>query len=94
MFFKKKYNIPLRRCSFCHGKAEIQRVGDAKQYLLYKCSSCYQTPVRYHEAKTSEIEARKVWNTRSEEAEYILSVYAHSKNTIFTREDTKRRNEA
>ena len=89
MFFKKKYDAPLRRCAFCYGLADIQRVGDEKQYLVYKCSNCRETPVRHHEARTSEREARKVWNTRTEEAEYILSVYGHSKSFIFTRKDTK-----
>jgi hypothetical protein len=92
MFFKKKYDVPLCRCAFCHGLADIQRVGDAKQYLVYKCSNCGETPVRFHEARNTEQEARKIWNERTKEAEYVLSVYAHSKSTIFTRKDTARRN--
>ena len=92
MCIKKKSVAPLRRCAFCHSFAEIHRVGDAKQFLVYKCSNCGETPVRYYEAKTTEQKARNIWNKRTEEAEYIMSVYAHSKSTIFTREDTERRN--
>ena len=92
MFNKKKSVDTLRRCAFCHGFAEIYRVGDAKQFLVYKCQNCGETPVRYYEAKGTELKARNVWNKRTEEAEYIMSVYAHSKSTIFTRKDTERRN--
>lgn len=91
MFFKKKSIEPLRYCAFCKGVPRLSRCGDQKEFLVYQCSHCYETPVRYGEARVSERGARKVWNKRTEEAEYVLAIYQRigAKTTIFTSEDAE-----
>lgn len=91
MFFKKKPIEPLRNCAFCGGIPRLSRCGDQKEFLVYQCSHCYETPVRYHEARVSERGARKVWNKRTEEAEFVLAIYKRIgvKTRILTSEDAK-----
>jgi hypothetical protein len=90
MFFKKKPIEPLRNCAFCGGIPRLTRCGDQKEFLVYQCSHCYESPVRFHEARVSEKGARERWNTRTEEAEYVLNIYNRlgRKTTILTSEDT------
>ena len=91
MFFKKKPIEPLENCAFCKGIPRLSRCGDQKELLVYQCSKCYETPVRMGEARVSEKEARKVWNKRTKEAEFVLAIYKRIgvKTTILTSEDAK-----
>ena len=74
-FFKKKIPEPLRNCAFCGGEPRLTKCGDHKEFLVYQCFNCYETPVRLHEASVCEFSARRLWNQRTEEAEYIISTY-------------------
>jgi hypothetical protein len=73
--FKKKAVEPIRTCAFCSGVPKLTKCGDQKEYYVYLCSSCYETPVGYDEARVSESAARKIWNQRTEEAEAIIKRY-------------------
>lgn len=75
--FKKKSPEPIRPCAFCSGIPKLTKCGDQKEYFVYLCSMCYETPVRFHEARVSESAAKKIWNQRTEEAEYIIRKYNH-----------------
>ena len=79
--FKKKPIEPLRNCPFCGGSPRLSECGNQKEYKVYMCSYCYETPVQYHEARVSESGARKIWNQRAEEAECIIRTY---KRVIYT----------
>ena len=57
----------LRKCFECHVTPELRRVGDWKQYLVYVCPQCNDTPVRSGEARLTERGARKIWNKRVDE---------------------------
>lgn len=59
----------LKLCPFCGGEPELRRVGDNKQYNVYFCSQCGQTPVRCGEATMTQRGARKMWNKRVSERE-------------------------
>jgi hypothetical protein len=76
----------LRKCAFCGSKPKLCRCGDHKEYVVYQCSRCDETPVRLDEARVSESGARKIWNKRTEEAEHILNIYKRltAQTTIFT----------
>lgn len=54
----------LKPCPKCGGKAKLMRCGDQKEFLVYICSECLKTPVRYDEARITERGARKMWNRR------------------------------
>lgn len=84
--FKKKSLEPLRLCAFCGGVPKLTKCGDHKKYFVYLCSECYETPVRFNEAQVSESAAKKLWNYRTEEAEYIIRKYNHimTSQTKFT----------
>ena len=92
MFFKKKSVEPLRNCAFCGGVPRLSRCGDQKEFLVYNCANCYETPVRYNEARVTEKEARKIWNKRTEEAEYVLDIYHRvgRSTTILTTSEAKK----
>ena len=89
--FKKKPIEPLRNCAFCGGIPRLTKCGDQKQFLVYQCSHCYETPVRFWEARVSEKAARKIWNERTENAEFVLNTYRRlgAKTTVLTSEDTE-----
>jgi hypothetical protein len=72
--FKKKPTEPIRTCLFCNGTPRLTKCGDQKEYFVYLCSKCHETPVRGWDARISKLEARKVWNKRTEEAEFILNI--------------------
>lgn len=55
----------LKPCPYCGGEAELFHCGDQKNYLIYRCSECYKTPVHFDEARITEAGARKVWNRRA-----------------------------
>lgn len=77
--FEKRLRI-LKDCAFCGGKPKLARCGDQKEYFVYRCSICYETPVMFHEARMCEFSARKTWNERTEAARYILNVYSWVKS--------------
>lgn len=65
----------IRACAFCGGMPRLIKCGDQKEYFAYLCSFCYESPVRLDEARLTPEEARKIWNKRTEEAEYIINAY-------------------
>lgn len=79
--FKKKVPEPLRACAFCGGTPKLCSCGDQKEYNVYMCSSCFETPVHYDEARVCESAAKAIWNQRTEEAEYIIRIYNHVVST-------------
>lgn len=89
--FKKKSINSIKSCAFCSGAPKLAKCGDQKEYYVYLCSSCYETPVRSDEARVSESGARKIWNRRTEEAEYIIRTYNRviASQTKFTSSDAK-----
>lgn len=70
--FKKKLPEPLRPCAYCKGTPKLCRCGDHREFLVYLCSVCYETPVRLNEARVSEKGARQIYNKRTAEAERII----------------------
>jgi hypothetical protein len=49
----------------CHDiPPALYKVGDQKEYLVYMCPKCFRTPVRYNEARLTEMGARMIWNKR------------------------------
>ena len=75
-FFKKKPIEPLEGCAYCKGAPKLMKIGDKKQYFVYKCSNCFTAPALFDEAKRSERGAREMWNKRTKEAQRILDVAA------------------
>lgn len=71
---KKRLLKPLRPCAFCGSEPKLTKCGDHKEYFVYLCSKCHETPVRSYDARISKLEARKVWNQRTEDAEFILNI--------------------
>jgi hypothetical protein len=72
---KKKPVEPIRTCAFCGGIPRLTKCGNQKEYLVYQCANCYETPVRLDEARLTESAARKIWNERTEFAEYIIKAH-------------------
>lgn len=60
--------IDLKPCPFCGGYPEPIRVGDMKQYVVYRCEDCKKTPVPHCEASLTGRGAAKVWNRSVEKA--------------------------
>jgi hypothetical protein len=87
MFFKKKSVESLMNCAFCGGAPRLIKCGDQREFLVYQCSRCFETPVRFWEAKLSERAARKYWNQRTLEAAYIINIYNWVKRGLKNRED-------
>ena len=56
----------LKKCPFCGGEAQLKMVGEMKYLLMYKCEnkSCFHTPLRGCDARSTERDARKIWNKR------------------------------
>jgi hypothetical protein len=79
--FEKKPRV-LMDCVFCGGKPRLARCGDQKEFFIYQCSCCYETPVMFHEARLCEFGARKIWNERTEAARHIISIYNWVKGHI------------
>lgn len=51
----------LKPCPYCGCKeSDIRLVGDNKSLLVYICSCCGKTPVRFSEAKPTIKEAVKI----------------------------------
>lgn len=49
-------------CPYCAGAPEPVRVGDWKQFWIYVCPTCRNTPVLYHSARLTKRSAVKEWN--------------------------------
>lgn len=60
--------IILKPCPVCGGYPQPIRVGDRKQYVVYRCEDCKETPVPYYEASITGYGAMKVWNRHVEKA--------------------------
>ena len=71
---ERKETVELPNC-FCGGKPRLARCGDQKEFFIYQCSCCYETPVMFHEARLCEFGARKIWNERTEAARYTINIY-------------------
>ena len=56
--------VKLKPCPFCGGQPEIARVGDDKQYVIYRCSQCHKTPLKGDDARLTPWGARRMWNRR------------------------------
>lgn len=56
----------LKPCKRCGGQAELVRVGDMKQYFVYRCSSCNEYHERFWEASLTPWGAKRIWNRRSD----------------------------
>lgn len=58
----------LKPCPYCGGEAQLKVVGDMKHLLIYECEnkSCFGTPLRGGDARSTERGARKIWNRRVE----------------------------
>lgn len=84
--FKKRQQKPLRACAFCGGEPILIKCGNHKEFVVYQCSRCYETPVGFDEARVCEQAARRIWNDRTEEAERTLNIYKRimASTTIFT----------
>lgn len=84
--FKKREPKPLSVCAYCGGEPRLVKCGNHKEYIVYQCSCCYETPVRLDEARVCEAAARNIWNKRTEEANYVLNIYKRimAESTIFT----------
>lgn len=74
---KRKNIEPLKNCAFCGGAPKLIRCGDQKEFVTYICSKCFETPVRLDEASICEFSARRRWNQRTDEAEYVIRCYNH-----------------
>lgn len=57
-------NRDLRNCPFCGEKPELSRVGDNKQFLVYRCLKCRRTPLVNGDARRTATSAREIWNWR------------------------------
>ncbi len=76
----------LRACAYCGGEPRLTKCGDHKEFVVYQCSRCYETPVRLDEARLCEAAARNIWNKRTDDAEYVLNTYKRimASTTTFT----------
>ena len=59
--------LKLKKCPFCGRKAQLRIVGDMKHLLMYVCKNkdCSDTPLRGCDARSTERDARKIWNKRT-----------------------------
>lgn len=69
-------NKHLNRCPYCGGEPKLTKCGNQKEYLVYLCSICHETPVRLDEARVSEHLARRIWNERAADALFYIRTYA------------------
>jgi hypothetical protein len=73
--FKKKPLLMPRSCPFCGGKPRISRCGDQREFLVVRCSKCYETPVQFDEARITPIGAVNIYNKSADLAERIIRTY-------------------
>lgn len=57
----------LEKCKHCGGDPVLVKVGDWKQFYVYFCSHCWDTPVYLHEARITPWGAARIWNKRTRE---------------------------
>lgn len=57
--------IILKHCPLCGGHPQPIRVGDRKQYVVYRCEDC---TLPCYEASITGYGAMKVWNLHVEKA--------------------------
>ena len=62
-FWNSNPPVKLKDCT-CGGKPELQQVGNNKEYLVYRCSKCHNTPAKLNEARVIVSGAARVWNRR------------------------------
>ena len=67
--------MPIKNCAFCGGTPRLIKCGLHREYLVYQCSECYESPVQFDEASLCEFRARILWNKRTEEARHIINTY-------------------
>lgn len=63
----KKSKEPILPCPYCGGQPILKIVGDNKEYVVYVCSNCYETPVHIDEARCTLSGAKRIWNKRVKE---------------------------
>ena len=68
-------SLPIENCVFCGGAPRLIKCGNQKEYLVYQCSECYESPVHLDEASLCEFSARSLWNRRTIEAKHIINTY-------------------
>lgn len=70
----------LTKCPYCGGEPKLTKCGDQKEYFVYLCSNCNETPVRLDEARVTERGASRIWNKRVADALFYIKTYErHSK---------------
>lgn len=52
----------LKPCPICGGNPKKRCVGDNKQYIVYFCEICGNTPVGFANARRTNLFARIEWN--------------------------------
>ena len=57
----------LLPCKYCGGSPKLTKCGDQKEFVVYLCSKCFETPVHFDEARLTECGARRIWNKRTRE---------------------------
>ena len=84
-------SLPIENCAFCGGAPRLIKCGNQKEYLVYQCSECYESPVQLDEASLCEFSARRLWNRRTEEARRIINTYnrLQASMTKFTSSEVK-----
>ena len=68
-------SLPIENCTFCGGAPRLIRCGNQKEYLVYQCSECFESPVPLDEASLCEFSARRRWNDKTLEAKRIINTY-------------------
>lgn len=68
--------MPLNPCPYCGGTPELIPCGDYKELLVYRCSSCHNTPVRSDEGRLTKLGAMSIWNFRSDKAKIFTEMFA------------------
>ena len=53
----------------CGGTPVVRRVGCCKEYFVFFCSACGETPVPSCEARSTIRGAKRAWNRRTGEGE-------------------------
>ena len=56
----------LKPCKYCGGRAELVRVGENKEFFVYRCSRCFKYHARHGEARMTPWGAKRIWNRRAD----------------------------
>ena len=82
LFKKKPTELePLETCAFCGRAPRLSKCGDQREFLIYLCIRCRETPVQFDEARLTEKGARAIWNQRTKEAKRVLRIAARVKQS-------------